>query len=179
MRKNLAVLVLCAAVAAFSMGQTECQPPPPPFDVTGTYDGTWQGQEVPPPEEKVEELQVVVACPLSMTLTQSAQPNLLGYPVNGTVEVDYSCLELPEWVGEIPPSTTNVTGVLAADGKLTLASGGCGTGLCVLLTLAGLGVDADEDEAMDTYSGAWSFLILPAGIQVFGVAGTFEVAAVD
>jgi len=181
MWKKVVVVVLCAAVAAFSMGQTECQPvwPDAPFDATGGYEGTWQGQTTPGPEEK-EDPQVIVACPLSMTLTQSTQPGLLGsYPIQGTVEVDYSCLELPEWVGEIPPSTTNVTGGLTADGKLTLLSGGCGTGVCVLLTMAGEGVDADLDGAMDTYSGAWSFIILLAGVQPFGVSGTFEVAAVD
>jgi hypothetical protein len=148
-----------------------------PFDTTGTYAGTWSGHTN---EAKVEKQQTVAACPLTVTLEQDVS---LAYPadhgVKGTVHVDYSCLVLPEWVGEIPPSDVQVAGVLADDGTLTLLSGGCGTGMCVVMALSGQGVDADSDGAMDEYGGAWSFTILLAGVQPFGVSGEFQVASVD
>jgi len=185
MHKTLKLLALCSVVIVFSMGQTECQPewPVPPFDTSGSYAGTWSGRTTEPDPEKAEdpeEVQVIEDCPLTMTLTQDVTAD---YPadhgVEGTVNIDYSCVQLPEWVeGDLPASNVNVTGLLADDGKLSLLSGGCGTGICVLLTLAGEGQDLDADGLMDTYSGAWSYIILLAGVQPFGVSGTFGVAVV-
>ena len=177
MAKTVQFVLFVALVGVLSIGQSQCQIewPPPPFDTTGTYEGTWEGSTA-----DAEKAQVIEACALTMTLQQDVTAS---YPtdhgVSGSVVVDYSCLDLPEWVGEIPPNTVNVSGILADDGKLTLLSGGCGTGLCVVLALAGEGEDSDSDGAMDAYSGAWSYTILLAGVQPFGVAGTFEVAAVD
>ena len=153
--------------------------PLPPFDTTGEYEGLWRGQTN---EADKAEVQVIQGCPLSLTLEQDLT---LNYPadhgVRGTAVIDYSCIVLPEWMnGEIPPSTVEVTGILADTGELILASGGLGPGVVVLLTLGGQGTDVDGDDAMDTYSGAWAFGFLLAGVQQpFGVTGTFEVAAVD
>ena len=130
----------------------------------------------------MEKQQEILACPLTVTLTQDMTAT---YPkdhaVQGTVEIDYSCLEeqLPAWVEEIPPNIIQVSGIVADDGKMALFSGGCGTGMCVVLSLGGEGTDIDADVAMDTYSGSWSFVILLAGVPPFGVSGTFEVNAVD
>jgi hypothetical protein len=66
---------------------------------------------------------------------------------------------------------------LGDDGKMTLLSGGCGTGVCLVLALAGQGVDADSDGRMDTFSGSWSFVILLAGVEPFGTTGEFELNA--
>ena len=96
--------------------------------------------------------------------------------VKGTAEIDYSCIQLPEWANEIPASTVQVGGLLGDDGKLVLLSGGCTTALCVVLSLDGQGTDDDGDGLMDTYAGAWGYTILLAGVQPFGVTGTFEVA---
>jgi hypothetical protein len=46
-----------------------------------------------------------------------------------------------------------------------------------VLSLDGQGTDDDDDGLMDTYSGTWGFTILLAGVQPFGVNGTFEVVA--
>lgn len=171
-RNVLGILVLTGLVI---MGCPE--PPQPPFDTTGQYAGSWSGHT---DEAEAKDEQIVVACPLTMTLQQDAGTT---YPANhgvkGTVDIDYSCLVLPEWVGEIPPSTVQVGGLLADDGTLTLLSGGCGTGLCLVLAIAGQGADSDSDGSMDEYGGAWSFTILLAGVQPFGVSGEFEVTAID
>jgi hypothetical protein len=149
-------------------------PPPAPFDTTGTYFGTWSGRS---DEADVAEQQTVLACPLTITLTQDTSlPYPQDHAVKGTVDVDYSCLELPEWVDEIPPGQAQVSGLLADDGTLTLVSGGCGPGLCLVLALSGPAVDSDSDRAMDEYSGSWSFTILLAGVRPFGVNGEFQVA---
>lgn len=177
MRTKLLLMVVYAFAGAVLAG---CPPPEgwpkPPFDTTGDYAGVWRGQTTTP-----EKQQEIPECPLTMTLTQDVN---LDYPadhsVSGTVVIDYSCVELPAWAQQtLPASVVNVSGLLADDGKLTLLSGGCGPGICVVLTIAGEGADADADGFMDTYEGAWSFVILLAGVQPFGVSGTFEVAATD
>jgi hypothetical protein len=166
-----------AAILAVALCGCPTEWPLPPFDTTGSYEGLWQGQTN---EADKAEVQVIEGCPLSLTLEQDLTASYPGdHGVKGTAIVDYSCLVLPAWVGEIPPNTVEVTGILADTGELVLASGGCGPGVCLVLVLAGEGADTDADGAMDTYGGAWSFTILLAGVQPFGVTGTFEVAAVD
>lgn len=169
MFKTFSVLLACAIVL---VGLSGCPDGgPPPFDTTGDYSGTWSGQT-----EGAEKAQDVVACPLTMSLIQSAEA---AYPKNrgvtGVVEVDFSCLTLPEWIAEPPPALVHVTGILLDDGTLGLLSGGCGTGMCVALGLKGAGEDVDLDGFMDTYAGEWSYVILLAGVQPFGVTGVFSV----
>lgn len=172
--KKLGLLLLCCGlVAVFSVGQTECPNwPKPPFDTTGLYKGTWSGQTTEPAPKQ----QAVEDCPLTIHLQQNVNAAYPGdHGVKGTVEIDYSCVEWPDWVTQTPPaSTVQVGGLLADDGTLTLLSGACGTGICLVLALSGQGADTDGDGLMDTYSGAWSFTILLAGVQPFGVTGTFE-----
>ena len=168
MKRRLTLVAAIGLVVLLNIAQTEC--PQPPFDASGDYEGQWWGQSN-------DMTQEVVACPLTMHLEQDLTAK---YPkdheVRGVVTVDYSCLELPEWVGEIPPSEVNVVGLLEDDNKLSLVSGGCGTGLCVVLALAGQGEDTNSDGLMDAYSGSWSFTIMLAGVQPFGVTGGYSVA---
>lgn len=177
MKRYLFLCLLVPVVSAFLMA---CPPPggwpKPPFNAIGKYVGDWEGRTT----ADAERQQVIAACPLSMILTQDlTKPYPGDHGVQGNVTVDYSCLELPEWVAEQPPSVVNVSGILGDDGKLTLLSGGCAPGVCVVLTLAGQGEDTDEDGFMDTYSGTWSYLILLAGVQPFGVSGTYEVTRLN
>jgi len=161
---------LAAIVVIVTAG---CPPgtfPPPPFSAQGQYSGTWKGKS------NEEDPQQVRRCPLSIVLTQdTAAAFPQDHLVNGTITIDYSCLELPEWVETPPPSVVNVSGALQDNGNLTLISGGCTTALCVVLTLGGVGVDADVDGFMDTYEGSWSYTILLAGVEPFGVTGKFAV----
>lgn len=164
MRKMFAITILSLVLVGCP------EPPLPPFDATGTYTGEWWGTS----EDQTQE---IVACPLTMTLEQDlALPYPGDHGVRGTVTVDYSCIELPEWVGEIPAAEVQVSGLLADNLDLALASGGCGTGLCVVLVLAGQAADTNDDGFMDTYAGDWSYTILLAGVQPFGVSGGFSVA---
>ncbi len=165
-------LVLVVAVTLGTLGCPE--PPVPPFDATGQYIGTWRGTTT-------DQAQTVAACLLTMVLEQDlTKPYPGSHGVQGTVTVDYSCLELPSWVEKPPPSEVEVGGILADDGNLVLATGGCGPGLCIVLLLAGQGVDSNGDGRLDTYTGDWAYTILLAGVQPFGVTGGFEVSvAVD
>ncbi len=168
---------LWPVAALLVVTQAGCPPPEgwprPVFDTTGSYSGTWSGQSTDP-----QAPQNVVKCPLTLTLTQDLNA---GYPgdhaVQGTVVVDYSCIELPEWADTPPPSTVNVGGILADDGTLTLLSGGCGTGMCVVLSLAGAGEDSDDDGYMDRYTGTWSWSLLLAGVQPLTLQGSYELTA--
>lgn len=175
MRSRIGLLMTATTVVWTAQG---CLPggwPAPPFDATGTYEGTWQGST--DENTPADYQQQVVACPLTVTLTQDLSAPYPGdHVVTGTVVVNYSCVELPEWMTEIPDSVVQVTGLLADDGKLTLLSAACGTGACLGLGLTGDAVDEDGDGAMDAYSGEWGLAIMLAGIEAFGVDGTFEVA---
>lgn len=166
-----AVLV---AGAAMTLGQSQCavEPPAPPMDATGTYAGTWQGQN----EDGTEE---VSACALTVTLDQNPAAGFPGnHGVTGTVTINYDCFTLPDWLDTPPASEVQVSGIWADDGQLGLASGGCGTGMCVVLLLDGIGEDLDSDGYMDRYTGDWGYAILLAGVQPFGFEGTFAVDVV-
>lgn len=169
MRKNLSNGVLMGILFLVLTG---CPPeggfPLPPFDTSGAYTGSWSGTSS-------DQAQTVMDCPLELTLTQNLSENFPGdHGVQGVVTVDYSCIELPAWAQDEPqPSMVEVGGLLEDNGKLTLLSGGCGTGFCVVLGLAGQGEDTDDDGFLDTYTGDWSYQILLAGVEPFGFEGTF------
>ena len=168
MRRRIAIAGLCAVVALAGAGCPGTFPPPP-FNATGTYVGTWRGKS------NEDSPQHVRKCPVEIVLTQdTSQAYPQDHVVNGTVTVDYSCIELPEWVQTPPPSVLNVSGVLQDNGNLTLITGGCTTAMCAVLTLTGVGVDADTNGVMDSYSGSWSFTILLAGVEPFSFTGKFE-----
>lgn len=171
MRKRLELAGFLVFVALLALGQNQCPVPPAPFDATGEYEGTWWGTT------DEAEPQEVVECPLGMSLTQNTS---LQYPadhaVSGTITIDYSCIELPEWAERPEASEVEVSGILGDEGNLVLASGGCGTGFCVVLALNGPAQDTDSDGFVDTYSGDWGLAFLLAGVEPLGVSGGFEVA---
>lgn len=170
-RRAFTVLTI-AIMAGLSMGQQNCQQPQlpkPPFNATGMYTGSWQGASS-------DATQNVTNCLLTFNLQHDPTANWpKDHQVTGTVTVNYDCLELPEWLDTPPPTTVNVTGLITDDGKINLATAGCGTGLCLVLGLGGPGADTNNDTSMDTYSGNWSYQILLAGVQPFGFTGTFAV----
>jgi len=172
MRKFTFIMAV-GILGALTIGQGQCniEWPLPPFDASGVYTGLWRGTS------NEAQAQVIDGCPLTLMLEQDLTANYpTDHAVKGTAEIDYSCIQLPEWANEIPASTVQVGGLLGDDGKLVLLSGGCTTALCVVLSLDGQGTDDDGDGLMDTYAGAWGYTILLAGVQPFGVTGTFEVA---
>lgn len=167
--KRFLVLVMVLALVGAGCPGTF---PPPPFNASGTYTGTWRGKSNEDDPQRVKD------CPLELVLTHNtaaAFPE--DHVVKGTVTVDYSCMELPEWIETPPPSVVEVGGALQDNGTLTLISGGCTTALCVVLTLSGAGIDEDGDGAMDTYAGSWAYTILLAGVEPFGFTGKFSVKA--
>ncbi|GMU93149.1 MAG: hypothetical protein AMXMBFR4_22070 [Candidatus Hydrogenedentota bacterium] len=171
MRKKRLV-VAAVWMAVFASGCPE-NFPKPPFDTTGVYEGTWKGKS------NEEDPQQVRKCPLTIQLAQDVNAGWPGdHGVTGTVTIDYSCIDLPEWIETPPPSVVNVSGVLNDDGTLALVSGGCTTALCVILGLNGQCGDDDLDKLVDRYSGSWSFTILLAGVEPFGFSGTFSVTRV-
>ncbi|MBP8128446.1 MAG: hypothetical protein KA184_02615 [Candidatus Hydrogenedentes bacterium] len=177
MSPRISQACLLLAVSALLAG---CPPPEgwpkPPFDTTGSYLGVWSGRS----NEEAERQQIIEDCPLSLKLVQDlTRPYPGDHSVSGAVTVDYSCIDLPDWVEETPPSTVTVSGLLGDGGQLTLLSGGCAPGMCVVLTLAGQGENLDNDAEMDRYAGSWAYLVLLAGVPPFGITGTFDVSAVE
>lgn len=172
MMSKLLMSVVCVGMMVGLAGCPNTQFPPPPFDASGTYVGTWSGDVVSnePATKQVE----VTNCPLTLDLTQNldgAFPTNFG--VNGMATIDFSCIELPDRFPETPPSMVQVGGIMSDAGKLVLASGGCGTGVCALLTLDGQGEDTDNDGSMDMYDGTWQFTIALAGVLPYQITGTF------
>lgn len=167
-RKSVAIVL--SAVCAIALTGCPGTFPPPPFNTTAAYLGTWKGKS------NEDDPQHVKKCPLGIVLTQDPAADYPGdHLVQGTVTVDYSCIEFPEWIETPPPSVVEVGGVLQDNGNLSLITGGCTTALCVVLTLNGVGVDNDGDGLMDSYSGSWAYTILLAGVEPFGFTGKFEV----
>lgn len=166
--RTMALFFSVVLAALLLPGCPPGQLPVPPFDASGTFAGTWSGT----PNGSAK--QAVAECPLTLTLTQNlAAPWPQSFGVSGTALVDYSCFDLPEWIETPPASLVNVAGVLDAEGNLTLLSGACGTGACVVLSLAGTGTDADNDGRMESYDGAWAYTLLLAGVEPFGFTGTY------
>jgi len=182
-KKLLRPFLLIAAL--ISMAQTpSCTAP---MNATGSYSGTWTFDV----KDEAGNVIDTVDCPLSMTLNQDVTlPPAQNLKVTGAVHVDFSCLNevptWPEWAKIPEPSDVQVTGTMDKEGKLTLASGGCGPGTCVILTLAGPGesevtaaADNEEIPGMVKYSGKWVFAISVAFIGTAGGTGTFEVTAAE
>jgi hypothetical protein len=156
--------VLCGLLLPGCPGQF----PQPPFDASGTFVGTWTGS----PSGSAK--QAVVDCPLTLTLTQNlAAPWPQSFGVSGTALVDYDCFDLPDFIPTPAASAVPISGIVDGEGNLTLLSGACGTGACVVLSLTGVGIDADDDGFMETYDGAWAYTILIAGVEAFGFTGTY------
>lgn len=160
-RSSYLYLILLAIIATGLC--TSCTAP---YDATGTYTGQWSFVD--------NATQDIINCPLTMTLTQFPSDNAT---VRGTVHVDYECLtEVSAWPEAIPapePADVAVVGGIDPMGKLTLASGGCGPGACVILALSGPGIS--ENEVMVSYSGDWGFAISFAFLGTLGGAGDFQV----
>ncbi len=171
MRSKLSMVMFCVVAAILTLGQTQCpQWPKPPFDTTGLYKGTWQG--IPNDAGSVQQVQ----CPLTLHLDQTLTAAYPGdHAVKGWVEIDYSCIEVPDRIAELPASKVNISGLLTDDGRLSLFSGGCGTGACAILMMAGQGGTTNTDAYMDTFTGNWSLILLLAGVEPFGISGTFDV----
>lgn len=172
MVQRRSISMVLAAVLLATLSGCPGTFPPPPYDTTGMYAGTWRGKSNEDDPQRVKD------CPLEIALTQNIEA---AFPedhlVKGTVTIDYSCIELPEWVETPPPSVVEVGGILQDNGTLTLISGGCTTALCVVLTMTGVGVDEDSDGHLDAYAGSWAYTILLAGVEPFGFTGKFAVTA--
>ena len=192
MNRHAFLTVWLTAVALFTMGQSSsCKAP---MDATGSYSGTWTFY-VKDNGTVIDELD----CPLSMTLEQDvAQDPPENLSVNGTIHVDFSCLdEAPNWPpgAAVPePSDVAVGGTMDANGKIVLLSGGCGPGTCIILALDGQGEAgvrdnstarsigcqsltpaADDIPSMQHYSGEWGIAIGVAFLGSVADNGTFAV----
>jgi hypothetical protein len=185
MQKRGMLTVFLITAALLSMAQTpSCTAP---MNASGLYSGKWTF-------DVKDEAGIVidtVECPLEMTLQQNVALNPpQNLKVTGIVHVDFSCLDevptWPEWAKIPEPSDVQVTGTMDTKGKLTLASGGCGPGTCVILALAGPG-EVESTEPPDTegipnmvkYSGDWGFAISVAFLGTTGGSGKFEVTKVE
>lgn len=165
--KNILTLSLFGLILLIAMGANgPCDPIDPPYDATGFYTGEWWSGE----GER---------CPIDATFTMDATPvNPPLWAPQAGFTIDFSCLELPEWVPPLEPILINAAGLLDGNGIMTFASGGCGTPFCILFATTGQGEDVDLDGMMDTYVGEWSLTILLAGFQPFGVAGEFDLGRI-
>lgn len=187
--KKFSVLVCALVIGAV------CCSCDAPLDATGTYSGKWSfldnettldNSTAPDPSAVVIGLSdnatpgKIIDCPLNMELSQDTTldpPQNLA--VNGTVHIDFSCLEeasgWPSWAETPAPTTVTVTGLMDAAGNLDMLSGGCGPGTCVVLALDGVAHGEDGGSLMTRYSGNWGFAIGFAFLGTLGGAGTFEV----
>jgi hypothetical protein len=147
-----------------------CPPVEPPFDATGDYAGTWEGVE--------ETTGETVASPITFTLEQDLTlepPQHMA--VEGDVVIEFAGTALGDLLenrGDPTSVTVKVGGLVGKEGNLVLASGGCATFLCLLLTFGGPGDDTGSDGFMDAYSGDWTLTVAPIGINAMVFRGTFS-----
>ncbi len=185
MQQKAIVTIFLITAALLSMAQTpSCTAP---MNATGSYSGKWTFDV----KDETGTVIDTVECPLEMTLQQDVTLNPpQNLKVTGMVHVDFSCLEevptWPDWAKIPEPSDVQVSGTMDTKGKLTLLSGGCGPGTCVILSISGTGEkappeDAGEGEipAMATYSGEWGFAIGVAFLGQTGGKGRFDVTRVE
>jgi len=194
MKRKYFVSCCLIAVALVCMGQgSSCNAP---LDATGSYSGKWSFKDNATTVDNNTAADnaadnttavKIIDCPLTMMLNQDvtlAPPENLN--VAGRVHIDFSCLEeastWPSWAQAPAPSDVTVTGLMSTDGKLTLASGGCGPGTCVILGLDGKAESnkiVEGKKVMTRYSGNWGFAVGIAFLGNLGATGTFEVTRDD
>ncbi|MBI2422614.1 MAG: hypothetical protein HYV27_07275 [Candidatus Hydrogenedentes bacterium] len=167
--------VLILAAIFLGIGFSGCPLPPPsaPFGTTGSYTGTWEGQDSGTGEDLV--------CELDLSLEQDTSlPFPQNFGVTGMALVDLSCTQLGailEAYDQPVVQEVMVTGVLGGNGEMLLANGACPPGFCVVLAFGGQGEDNDGDGLMDSYSGEWNFTVLPPGMEAHIFTGTFSLEA--
>ena len=170
--KRLGMWFFFGVLGVLSVGQDECRPslPPPAFDTTGTYTGTWEGMSTDDQEAMACPLTIVFAHDVDAGAIESRRPQ-------GTLMIDFSCIDLPAFVDRPEARNVEATFLLQDDGKLASIVPVCSPNapVCVLLGLDGEGMDEDGDGVMDSYSGDWSYRFLVPGIPAFGVDGTFMI----
>ena len=159
-------------LVALALGAAGCDGPP--FDLTGTYHGTWEAPifaEDDPP----------VVCPLTLKLHQDVQWYywLVGLNVLGTASFDALCF-LPEPLArlfEYNSLEVALMGEATSSGAVQLQSGGClgGDSFCVVLRLDGIGIDANRDKIMDVLTGDMRFYFAVEGMDRINVNATFDV----
>lgn len=185
MQKKMLVTIFLISAALISMAQTpSCTAP---INATGTYSGKWMFDV----KDEAGNIIDTAECPLEMTLQQDVTLNPpQNLKVTGIVHVDFSCLDevptWPEWAQIPEPSDVQVSGSMDTNGKLTLLSGGCGPGTCIILSISGMGEKVATEEAGDgeipamaKYSGEWGFAIGVAFLGQTGGKGTFVVNRVE
>lgn len=160
-------VVLCVGLSACDR---------PPFDVTGTYHGTWEwslfGDDDP------------VVCPLTLTLDEDVAwyECLVGANVAGTASFDALCF-LPEPLArlfEYNSLDAAVLGEAHSGGTIEVHSGACldPQSFCAVLRLDGLGTDTNRDKMMDVLVGNLRLDIAFAGFDPIDIDATFEVERV-
>jgi len=171
--KRSGLLVLAVLLAGVVPGVSGCYVQPP-FDLTGTYNGYWEG----PIYHQIGD-DTLYQCPFSLVLRQDAWFfRLFGINVTGTASFDYTCFleeDLAAWVNynslEVP-----IFGRTKHDGTITLFSGVCLSEdtVCLKVNLNGLGEDFNGDRRMDAYDGDMHFYLAFPDIEPIDVNMTFE-----
>lgn len=164
MLKRFTQLSAAAAMAVVFAG---CPGLNPPFDATGSYDGTFT--------LGAGATQIAQNCEITLDLEQNFDAGpIRNAKVAGTVELSLACVG-----GDVPPvldgvlgtllgvEPIDVSGAVLPDGTLELNTDGllneCPTNDCERLVLLGSGKDTDRDGKMDTYTGTIGGLVQVSG----------------
>lgn len=184
MLKRFSLLVVAGLTSAVLAG---CPKLSPPFDTTGSYEGTFS--------LGVQGTILVQDCEISLDLEQDFEAlPFENSKVSGTVTLNLGCtvptangkatLEdlLNSLLGDLLSSgPVEVTGVLGPNGTLTLSTPDllteCPDADCEKLLLIGTGADTDDDGKMDTFKGLFGGLVDISGASL-PLGGEFDTAVV-
>jgi len=168
--------IAAGLLAALGLGASGCAGPP--FDLAGTYHGTWEGAVFAEDDDPF-------VCPLTLKLHQDVEWYhwLVGANVLGTASFDALCF-LPEPLArlfEYNSLEVALMGQATSSGAVELQSGGCldSESFCVVLLLDGVGADTNRDKIMDVLSGDMRFYFAIGGIDPIDLNATFEVELAD
>lgn len=168
-----------SAAAAMALVFAGCPGLNPPYDATGTYEGTFT--------LGAGATQIAQNCAITLKLEQNIDAGpVRNAKVAGTVELSLACVG-----GDVPPvldgvlgtllgvEPIEVSGAMLPDGTLELNTDGllneCPTNDCERLVLLGSTLDTDKDGKMDTYTGTIGGLVQVSGSLV-PLIGNFTTA---
>ena len=148
----------------------------PPFEASGTYDGTWEGG-------LTDVTSTARRCSLILTLTDDSKQLtwLSDFTVGGTCIMNFTCPQVfADFTDAGVPAVLRVPvfGTVTALGRVVLASRETVGGVSIALAIDANGSDEDGDGQMDGLAGTFTLSVDAGQPRLAEIEGTLE-AAVD
>lgn len=152
--RSCAILVPLAYLLIVLPG-CSCDILAPPFDTTGSYEGSWEGE--------VSGLSNDYTCQVNFDIDHNAGGALeVRYTLTGTLRLNFTCQQT---IRELVPLgfpaffDFSVTGFLDPEGTFIFISTDCEEFACDGVIISARGADDDDDGLADRLEGSFSTLV--------------------